>query len=49
MGYTQNCQIWHEASLGTLIMIQDKNKFEEPCEEHVWAIKGSYYGYFLDY
>ena len=24
MGYTQNCEIWHGASLGILIMIQEE-------------------------
>ena len=26
-----------------------KNQFEGPCEDHVWAIKGSYFGHFCDY
>ena len=24
MGYTQNCEIWHGASLGTMSMIQEE-------------------------
>ena len=32
MGYTQNCEIWHGASLGTLIMIQ-----EEPIWRTMWG------------
>ena len=38
MEYTQNCEIWHAPSLGTLIIIQEK-QFEGPCEDHVLAIK----------
>ena len=38
MRYTQNCEIWHGASLGTLIMIQ-VYKVERPFEDHVLAIK----------
>ena len=44
MGYTQNCEIWHGASLGTLIMIH-KKQFEGPCEDHVFAMKGPYSGH----
>ena len=32
MGYTQNCKIWHEASLGTYIMIK-----EEPIRRTMWG------------
>ena len=45
MGYTQNCEIWHGASLVTLIMIQEK-QCEGTCEDHVLAIKGLYFGHF---
>ena len=90
MGYTQNCEIWHGSSLGTLIMIHEepiwwtmfwpweghvfaisrkrglwdthrivkfgmkhpcvhqlwfrKNQYKGPCEEHVLAIKGQFFG-----
>ena len=46
MGYTKNCEIWYGASLGTLIKIQEK-QFEGPCEDHVLAMKGPYFGHFL--
>ena len=32
MGYTQNCEYWHGASLGTMIMIQ-----EEPIWRTMWG------------
>ena len=38
-GFSQQSEIWHGASLGTLIVIQE-NKFEGPCEDNVLAIKG---------
>ena len=47
MGYTQNCEILHGASLGTLIIIQE-NQFEGSCEDHVLATKGPYFGQFLE-
>ena len=37
MGYTQNCEIWHLVSLGTLIRIQ-----EEPIWGTMW---GPYFGH----
>ena len=47
MAYTQNCEIWHGASLGTLIIIQE-NQFKGPFEVHVLAIKGPYFDNFLE-
>ena len=47
MGYTQNCDIWHGASLGTFSMIQEK-QFEGPCDDHVLSIKGPYFGHFQE-
>ena len=52
MGYTQNCEIWHVASLGTYIMIQEEPIWRTmwgPCFGHkraiVWPIlrKGYYW------
>ena len=48
MGYTQNYKIWHGAFLGTLIMILKKKQCEGPCEDHVLAIKGLYFGHFYE-
>ena len=39
MEYTQNYEIWQRASLGTLIINQEK-KIEGLCEDHVLAKKG---------
>ena len=44
MGYTQNCEIWHGPSLGTLIMIQEE-QFEEKYEDHFLAMKGPCLGH----
>ena len=45
MGYTQNCEIWHGVSLGTMIKIQ-----EEPIGRTMWGPcfghKGPYFGHF---
>ena len=41
MGYTQKCDIWHIASLGTLIMIQEATIWKTmwgPCFGHKRAI-----------
>ena len=38
-GFNQQSEIWHGASFGTLIKIQEE-PFEGPCEDHVLAIKG---------
>ena len=41
MGYTQNSEIWHEASLGTSIMIQEESIWRTmwgPCFGHKRAI-----------
>ena len=46
-GIHQNCEIWHGASLDTLIIIQEK-QFEGPGEDHVLAIKVPYFGHFLE-
>ena len=43
VGYTQNFEIWHGSSLGTLIMIQ-----EGTGEDHLLAIKGPYIGHFQE-
>ena len=40
-GWTQQCELWHGASLGTMITIQ-----EEPCGDYVLVIKGPYFGHF---
>ena len=47
MGFTKNFEIWHGASLGRLIRIQEK-QFEGPCEDHVLAIKGQSFGHFYE-
>ena len=41
MGFTQNCEIWHGASLGTLIIIQEKTIWRtmwRPCFGHKMAL-----------
>ena len=47
MGYTQNCEIWHGASLGTMIMIQEEpilRNMWRPCFGHKRAIFWSFLG-----
>ena len=45
MGYNQHCEIWHGASLGTLIMIWEEPIQRSMCgpsfghkKGHIWAI-----------
>ena len=47
MVYTQNCEIWQGAYMGTLIMNQE-NQFEGPCEDHLLTLKGPYFGHFQE-
>ena len=47
MGYTQNCEIWHGASQGTLIMNQEEPIWRTmlgPCFGHKRAIFGPFLG-----
>ena len=40
MGYTQNCEIWQGAFLGTLILIQEKNNLKDHMRTMFWPYKG---------